>query len=171
MFMGECSLAGEKIARRALRKLLSFSGYCTTAAESAEEALSLLENQPVPRVALIDLNLPGISGLDLIRRIERLDPDVHAVLMTGAGDETLAAALHDRPVPCLRKPLECSPAPCTDRRHLLALLNDSPLSPAKLACIGRLAEARASVVDYLLIGAWLRRIPRRRKSGLRSRSR
>jgi CheY-like chemotaxis protein len=49
----------EHIARRALGSLLKASGYDTRAAESAEEALRLLRNQPAPRIALVDLNLPG----------------------------------------------------------------------------------------------------------------
>ena len=100
----------ERVARRALAALLSASGYATEAAGSAEEALSLLENHPAPRVALVDLNLPGMSGLEFIRQLGRLNPATVAVLMTAAGDETLAAALHEhehqRPVACLRKPLD-----------------------------------------------------------------
>ena len=100
----------ERVARRALSALLSASGYATEAAGSAEEALSLLKNHPAPRVALVDLNLPGMSGLDFIRRLGQLNPTTIPVLMTAATDDTLAAALHenehDRPVACLRKPLD-----------------------------------------------------------------
>lgn len=99
----------ERVARRALTNLLSASGYVAEAAESAEEALTLLnlKGQP-PKVVLVDLNLPGMNGLDFIRRIGQLNPRVMAVLMTGAGEETLRAALDDcrQPVPCLRKPLD-----------------------------------------------------------------
>ena len=108
----------ERVARRALRALLSASGYVTAAAESAEEALTLLKDRPTPRIALVDLNLPGMSGIDLIRRLEKLDPSVHAVLMTGASDETLAVALREHHVPYVRKPLDFS--------RLLTLIGDPP---------------------------------------------
>ena len=108
----------ERVARRALRALLSASGYATAAAESAEEALTLLKDRPAPRVALVDLNLPGMNGIDLIRRLEQLQPPVHAVLMTGAGDETLAEALREHYVPYVRKPLDFS--------RLLTLISDPP---------------------------------------------
>jgi DNA-binding NtrC family response regulator len=98
----------EHVARRALGALLAASGYRPKAAESAEEALRLLQNQPAPRVALVDLNLPGMSGIDFINRLEQINPSVYAVLMTGAGDETLAAALRERHVPYVRKPLDFS---------------------------------------------------------------
>ena len=100
----------ERVARRALSALLSANGYATEAAESAEEALSLLKNHPAPRVALVDLNLPGMSGLDFIRHLVRLNPATVPVLMTAATEETLAAALHEHehhhPFACLRKPLD-----------------------------------------------------------------
>ena len=138
MFTDECSTLGderdgnrdpqgsevlivedEHVARRALGSLLKASGYCTSAAGSAEEALRLLEDQPTPpRVALVDLNLPGMNGIDFIGRLEQLAPSVHAVLMTGAGDEPLAAALRERHVEYVRKPLDFS--------RLLTLINTPP---------------------------------------------
>src|SRR5689334_18545612 len=59
----------ERVARRALANLLAASGYVAQAAGSAEEALGLLnlKGQP-PKVILVDLNLPGMNGLDFIRR-------------------------------------------------------------------------------------------------------
>ena len=134
MFTDECSHAGENgegepaassggpsppgvlivedehVARRALGALLAASGYQAKAAGSAEEALSLLQTrgQAPPVVALVDLNLPGMNGLEFIGRLEQMSPSVRAVLMTGAGDETLASALSERYVPYVRKPLDFS---------------------------------------------------------------
>jgi two-component system C4-dicarboxylate transport response regulator DctD len=126
MFTEECSYAGgdaaafrpepsdvlivedEHVARRALGALLSASGYRPEAAESAEQALDLLKRKPAPRVALVDLNLPGMSGVDFIHELEQINPSVQAVLMTGAGDETLAAALRERYIPYVRKPVDFS---------------------------------------------------------------
>ena len=110
----------EQVARRALRALLAASGYCAKATGSAEEALSLLQTQgqPAPRVALVDLNLPGMNGIDFIGRLEQMNPHVRAVLMTGAGDEALADALRERYVPYVRKPLDFS--------RLLTLIDPNP---------------------------------------------
>src|SRR2546428_11876188 len=86
----------ERVARRALRALLSASGYCAKAAESGEEALTLLQHVPPPSVALVDLNLPGMSGVGLIRRLQQVNPLIRGVLMTGAGGGAPAAGLGDR---------------------------------------------------------------------------
>jgi two-component system C4-dicarboxylate transport response regulator DctD len=102
----------ERIARRALAALLAASGFETCAAESAEEALRLLaEKQERPehadrRIALVDLNLPGMNGLEFITRLEGMDPDVFPVLMTAASDEVVGEALRDRNLVYLRKPLD-----------------------------------------------------------------
>ena len=99
----------ERVARRALSTLLAASGFETAAAESAEEALRLLQDlndDALPRVALVDLNLPGMSGIDFITRLERLDPGVFPVLMTAACDEVLGEAVKDRHLVYLRKPLD-----------------------------------------------------------------
>jgi len=99
----------ERVARRALATLLAAHGFDTTAAASAEEALRLLEdlqNRAEQRVALVDLNLPGMNGVEFISRLERMDPSVYPVLMTAASDEVIDEALRDRSVVYLRKPLD-----------------------------------------------------------------
>ena len=54
------------------RVLLASSGYDIRTASSAEDALTVLENFH-PRLILMDLQLPGIDGLELVRRL-KADP-------------------------------------------------------------------------------------------------
>src|SRR5437016_9380382 len=76
----------EAVSRRALAALLHTSGYSVFAVGSAADALELLEQGNVqPRFALVDLDLPGMNGLDLIRRLERLSPHILAMLITATG--------------------------------------------------------------------------------------
>ena len=103
----------ERVARRALAAILSASGYETAAAESAEEALRLLQDlenradaHAHPRIALVDFNLPGMNGVDFIARLERLEPGVFPVLMTAASEEVVTEAVKDRNLIYLRKPLD-----------------------------------------------------------------
>ena len=95
----------ERVSRRALAALLSASGYPTQAAATAEEALQLLNGTALPQIALVDFNLPGMSGLDLIERLEQLDPGVFAVLITAQGGERLLDSLRDRRVAYMQKPI------------------------------------------------------------------
>src|SRR5437762_1260076 len=72
----------ESVSRRALTSLLVSSGYRAAAYPSAEEALKNVDDGPLPPVALVDVDLPGMSGLDLAARLEQIDPDVRTVLIT-----------------------------------------------------------------------------------------
>ncbi len=54
----------EKNIRRTLRMVLETEGYAVAEAESAEEALKLLEAEPVD-LGVFDVRLPGMDGLTL----------------------------------------------------------------------------------------------------------
>ena len=111
----------ERVSRRALAALMSASGYQTEAAGSAEEALDAVRAEGVrPDIALVDLDLPGMNGLDLIGQLTRLEPSVFPVLITAANGDNFANVLQEKGVAYLRKPLDFS--------RLLSLL-DSTHSP------------------------------------------
>ena len=74
----------ERISRKALTALLSDQGYETTAFASAEEMLDWIDHE-LPKVLLVDVDLPGMSGLQLVTLLEQRFPDVCAVLITAAG--------------------------------------------------------------------------------------
>lgn len=94
----------ERTSRRALTALLNAHGFETEAVESAEEALRLLNRSPLPPVALVDLNLPGMSGIELINHLQQMDPGVFPVLITATAQEVIDDVLAGRDVAYLRKP-------------------------------------------------------------------
>jgi CheY-like chemotaxis protein len=107
----------EVVTRRALVALLNASGYDAQGAGSAEEALELLDRRNLPQMALVDLDLPGMSGIDLIQKLDRALPDFHAFLLTAASEETIDEAQRRRPTECLRKPVNVA--------HLLSVLKNA----------------------------------------------
>jgi DNA-binding NarL/FixJ family response regulator len=58
-------------------------------AESAEEAMTMVE-QEQPDIAVVDISLPGMSGLELIKHMQVLAPDVR-ILVVSRHDESLYA--------------------------------------------------------------------------------
>lgn len=96
----------EQTSRRALSVLLAACGYKPQAFSSAEEALRSINEHAFPTVALVDLDLPGMNGLELIGRLEKLNPSVFPILITATDQETLSAGLRGRAVAYLRKPLD-----------------------------------------------------------------
>lgn len=97
----------EPVARRALATLLSDSGYKPLPAGSAEEAISLLTGGNRPGLALIDLDLPGMNGLELIQWVRQLAPDTVPILVTATSGERIELLQHDsRAIHYLRKPID-----------------------------------------------------------------
>ena len=99
----------EKLSRKALAALLRAHGYSTEAVGSAEEALQLLDDGFAPDVALVDLDLPGMSGEQFLRHLSRDMPWIDALLLTAADADRvdhLAAMQGVRPVLHLRKPIK-----------------------------------------------------------------
>ena len=64
------------------REFLSGEGYDVTVAASGEEALRLIPTL-TPDVILTDINLPGVSGLEVMRHARSADPDACIIVVTG----------------------------------------------------------------------------------------
>lgn len=68
--------------------LLEDSGLEITQAGSAEEALRIADDESVPfDIVLTDVVMPGLSGVQLARRLNRRWPDLPVVLVSGFSDE------------------------------------------------------------------------------------
>ena len=74
----------ERPIRAACETIAQSVGYSTVSAQSADEALRFLGTQPFD-VVLMDLRMPGMSGLEALDRIRTSYPDVVVVMMTGYG--------------------------------------------------------------------------------------
>lgn len=65
------------------RIILEHAGYAVETAPSADEALALLE-RTAPRVILTDVQLPGMSGLELTRIVKARSPEIAVIVLTAA---------------------------------------------------------------------------------------
>jgi DNA-binding NtrC family response regulator len=68
----------------AIQKMLTLEGHEIVTARKAETALESLE-ETNPDVVVIDIRLPGMSGIDAFQRMRRLRPKLPVVVMTGYG--------------------------------------------------------------------------------------
>lgn len=70
----------ELLIRRLFEEAFSSRGYTVKTAESGEEALEILEKESI-HVIFLDLNMPGMNGMEVCRRIKSSNPMaiIHAV--------------------------------------------------------------------------------------------
>ncbi len=96
----------EELYRKALERILLRGGYAVTTARDAGEALSVVTSQPVDLV-LSDVRMPGLSGIELIRQVRELEPDIPCIVITGYSSlEHSLDALHAGAYWYLEKPFE-----------------------------------------------------------------
>ena len=74
----------ERTLARAIKAFLAESGYEAEVAGDGEQALGLLESLR-PDVVFSDVRLPGMTGIELLRRIREFDAAIPVVIMTAYG--------------------------------------------------------------------------------------
>jgi len=67
---------------KTLEMTLSQEGYHITTATGGEAALEIFRRQPFELV-ITDMRMPGMDGIEVIRQVKELDPDVEAIVLTG----------------------------------------------------------------------------------------
>jgi two-component system KDP operon response regulator KdpE len=73
--------------RRLLRTSLGAQGYRILEAETGQGALDLLAHEEAPEVMLLDLGLPDLDGLEVIRRVRASGTNVAVIVLSSRGDE------------------------------------------------------------------------------------
>lgn len=89
----------EGAIRYSVSKTLQRIGYQVDEAASGEEALEMIGRNEY-EVILTDIRMPGLTGVDLLKRIKDLSPDAIVILMTGYASlgtavESLRLGAHD----------------------------------------------------------------------------
>jgi DNA-binding NtrC family response regulator len=53
---------------------------------NGEQALKLVEDE-IPDVMVLDIKMPGIDGLEVLRRVKKAYPDIQVIMLTGYGED------------------------------------------------------------------------------------
>jgi DNA-binding NtrC family response regulator len=96
----------DETVRASLGDALASAGVRVSVAAGGQEALDRMAADPVD-LLLTDVRMPGVDGLELLRRVRIRAPGVDVVLMTAYDDAGVAvAAAREGARACLGKPLD-----------------------------------------------------------------
>ena len=84
---------------QALKQYLTDEGYASSLASGGSEALDMLENDKNYSVVLLDIIMPGLDGVTVLKRLQDAGSDAAVIMMSGHGSEELA-------VECMRNGAE-----------------------------------------------------------------
>jgi DNA-binding NtrC family response regulator len=94
----------ERSLQEFMRSELPRLGHEVTVCADGREAFKVLEKSKFA-AAILDLRMPGITGIDVLQRLKEISPDTEAVIMTGhATEETAIAAINLGAFRYMRKP-------------------------------------------------------------------
>ena len=72
--------------RHYIRTLLELDSYRVESAANGLEAVALVSTGLAPDVVLLDVNMPGIDGLETLRRLLQIRPGLKVIMCSGAPD-------------------------------------------------------------------------------------
>jgi DNA-binding NtrC family response regulator len=78
----------QELFRQNFRREIRKGVYSFDFAESGEQALEILKHGTPPEILLVlsDINIPGMSGMELLAEVRRIWPDVGVFMITAYGD-------------------------------------------------------------------------------------
>lgn len=80
----------EQIVRESLRDWLIDAGYQVITAESGEEAIGIIEQGDID-IMILDIRLPGRSGISVLREVREERPDIKTIIITAYPSSGLTA--------------------------------------------------------------------------------
>ncbi|MDR4498667.1 MAG: sigma-54 dependent transcriptional regulator [Candidatus Scalindua sp.] len=96
----------EETIRSCLKEALEGEGYKVYIEENGENSISLIK-RVIPDLVLLDLKMPGMNGIDLLREVKSLDQNILVILLTGHGSvDTAVTAIKAGAFDYLEKPFK-----------------------------------------------------------------
>ncbi|WP_274363951.1 response regulator [Paenibacillus thermotolerans] len=68
-----------------LTEVFSSEGYRTFQASNGKLALDIV-NKEAPELVLLDMKIPGMDGLEILKHIKKINPEIKVIMMTAYGE-------------------------------------------------------------------------------------
>ena len=96
----------EKGYRDEISEYLVDCGFTVLVAEKPSKALEILHSAPID-IAIVDLKLPEMSGIELLKKILDFDPEIAVIMISGHGDmESVIKAMREGALDFFAKPFD-----------------------------------------------------------------
>lgn len=96
----------ERSQREVLRDFLAKEGHRVAEAQNGEEAMKLVRSMSLD-LALIDFKMPGLNGLEVLKEVKRLNPELDVIMVTAYGTiETAVDAMKVGAMDYITKPID-----------------------------------------------------------------
>ena len=132
----------EKNIRRTFKMVLETEGFVVSVAETGEQALELF-HQDKPDAVILDVQLPGIDGIETLRRLKDGDGELPVIMISGHGTiATAVAATRSGAFDFVEKPLS--------RERLLVAVRNA----LKVQSLGREVRAQRArdMKRHMMVG-------------------
>lgn len=101
-----------------LTEILQTEGYETCEAANGVQALSALEEER-PGLILLDMKIPGMDGLEILKRIRKKPVDTKVIIMTAYGElEMIEEAMDNGAITYFAKPFDIDEVLVSIRKEL-----------------------------------------------------
>jgi len=70
-----------------VKELFEMRNYGVVTATSGEKALELIKKEN-PNIIILDIRMPGITGMDVLREVRKNYPKIRVIMLTGVEDDT-----------------------------------------------------------------------------------
>lgn len=117
----------EKSVLELFHRILNKKEYTVLTANNGKEALELADKER-PDLVILDLNLPGISGIEVLRRIKEIDENIEVIVITGYGTtKTVKSAMRLGAYDYITKPFDINHVGSLIKEAFLPLSDNSSL--------------------------------------------
>ena len=96
----------DKIIRERLKSILDLEDYRSIIADDGQSGLKLFKEKK-PDIVLLDIKLPGMSGIEVLKELKKISKDVEVIIITGHGNvDSAIQSLNEGAFGYIQKPIE-----------------------------------------------------------------
>ncbi len=84
----------EKGISEQLKEFLENRGYKAVSATDGQKAIELAKKES-PHIVILDIRMPGLSGIEVLRELKKINDKIRVIMLTGYEDDTTKSISHE----------------------------------------------------------------------------